>query len=415
MADVYTTPYQTSRRFRNYLNQNAATSGKVTNPDVLDQILQNELSMSSSKALAARQLELQAKEQAANEEYRKAALALQKKAMPDTSFLSQMTGPATKLGTTYLMYKALKPGKVPVDPNKVPIEGTQTTGQGLTVEPGYFDKTQQYVKDLWNGSQSPRMTPYNPSVNPSYDPSLFTGTEAFANNVAPLSYNFSGETPFMANESLALGSEAIPWSANAGIGTGPALQVGAQGQFLAPQIAGNAPFMVSEELAMQAGSEAAASAAAQNLAAQEAMTTATQTGVGSAVGGSAGIGATVGSVYNAVAWPLAIIAAAEGIRSGLGAPQKAVSDRDFNENVFSTPVFGTPYAFSNEIFGKKSGITKGLKHAVEYEDEAIGQSLDKFFAGDILGGIKQSVRGITDLPEASFKSLKHAFNVGNYF
>jgi|GEM_PF-5530902 len=108
--------------------------------------------------------------------------------------------------------------------------------------------------------------------------------------------------------------------------------------------------------------------------------------------------ATGGSLYSSVAGPLAIIGATEAVRGGWGQTNKSYGERSPVAKFNSAPVLGGVSAINTGVFGHDSGFTHASDHLSQIEDETVGQALDKYFEGDILGGLEQSAEGLINAP-----------------
>ncbi|MFA5377520.1 MAG: hypothetical protein WC455_17345 [Dehalococcoidia bacterium] len=130
-------------------------------------------------------------------------------------------------------------------------------------------------------------------------------------------------------------------------------------------------------------------------------------GGGTAAGTTAGTTAGAkGSALSGYMAPLLYIMAAEKVRQR-SQPDKAYEDRGAWEKMGSAPVTGGPAALVEGIAPGSSGnaLVKPLTAVAKAEEQLVGEPLDKFFEGDIGGGIGATVGGIVEAPKTFLNTI----------
>jgi hypothetical protein len=105
--------------------------------------------------------------------------------------------------------------------------------------------------------------------------------------------------------------------------------------------------------------------------------------------------------------PLAYIAAAEMVRGNQGQLDREYEDRGAFAKMASAPVTGGPAALVEAIAPDSSGnaFVKPITAVAKAEEQLVGQPLDKFFEGDIGGGISAAIGAVVEAPKAFVETI----------
>lgn len=114
---------------------------------------------------------------------------------------------------------------------------------------------------------------------------------------------------------------------------------------------------------------------------------------------------TAGPTFGGAATAVGYVALANMVRNQWGQLDKAYGERSPWAKFTSAPVTGGPAALMEAVgMGESNYFAKGANRLARGEEELVGEPLDKMFQGDIMGGLESFGKGIMNTPRNAWNA-----------